>query len=107
MAARAPYDIHNTLIAAGPALESGIEVTLPTSNVDFAPTLLYLLGLPAAPTMAGRPLTEAFRDGPELPAERRSAELARETPDGRYRAVARTTVVFGRRYLDAATAERR
>ena len=102
-----PYDVHNTLIAAGPALASGIEVTLPTSNVDFAPTFLYLLGLPAAPTMAGRPLTEAFRDGPELPAERRPAELTRETADGRYRAIARTTVVFGRRYLDAATAERR
>ena len=102
-----PYDIHNTLIAAGPALRSGIEVALPTSNVDFAPTFLYLLGLTAAPTMAGRPLTEAFRDGPELAAERRPAEIARETPDGRYRAIARTTVVSGRRYLDAATAERR
>ncbi len=102
-----PFDIHNTLIAAGPALQSGIEVGLPTSNVDFAPTFLYLLGLSAAPTMAGRPLTEAFRDGPDLPAEPRSAEIARETPDGRYRAVARSTVVFGRRYLDSAVAERR
>ena len=101
-----PWDIHNTLIAAGPALQSGIEVTLPTSNVDFAPTFLYLLGLSAAPTMVGRPLTEAFRDGPELAAEPRSAEIARDTPDGRYRAVARSTVVFGRRYLDSATAER-
>ncbi len=102
-----PFDIHNTLIAAGPALQPGIEVELPTSNVDFAPTFLYLLGLSAAPTMAGRPLTEAFRDGPDLPAEPRTAEIARETPDGRYRAVARSTVVFGRRYLDSASAERR
>ena len=102
-----PYDIHNTLIAAGPALQSGLEVALPTSNVDFAPTFLYLLGLSAAPTMAGRPLTEALRDGPDLPAEPRTAEIARETPDGRYRAVARSTVVLGRRYLDLATAERR
>ena len=102
-----PYDVHNTLIAAGPALQSGIEVALPTSNVDFAPTFLYLLGLSAPPTMAGRPLTEAFRDGPELPAERRSTEISRETPDGRYRAVAQSSVVFGRRYLDSATAERR
>ena len=101
-----PWDIHNTLIAAGPALHSGIEVTLPTSNIDFAPTFLYLLGLSAAPTMAGRPLTEAFRDGPDLAAEPRTAEIARQTPDGSYRAVARSTVVFGRRYLDLATAER-
>ena len=102
-----PYDIHNTLIAAGPALQSGIEVGLPTSNVDFAPTFLYLLGLSAAPTMAGRPLIEALRDGPELSADPRSSEIARETPDGRYRATARSTVVFDRRYLDSATAERR
>ena len=101
-----PYDIHNTLIAAGPALQSGIEVALPTSNVDFAPTFLYLLGSSAAPTMAGRPLTEAFRDGPELSAEPRSGEIARETADGSYRAIARSTVVFGRRYLDSATARR-
>lgn len=101
------HDVRNTLIAAGPALRSGIEVALPTSNVDLAPTFLYLLGLTGAPTMAGRPLTEAFRDGPELPAEPRTAEVARETPDGRYRAVARSTVVLGRRYLDFAAAERR
>ena len=101
-----PYDIRSTLIAAGPALASGIEVTLPTSNVDLAPTFLRLLGLPAAPTMAGRPLTEAFRGGPRAPAERRRERIARETPDGRYRAIAWTTSVSGRRYLDAATAER-
>ena len=101
-----PYDIRNTLIAAGPALQSGIEVALPTSNVDFAPTFLYLLGLSAAPTMAGRPLTEAFGDGPELSAELRSGEIARETADGSYRAIARSTVIFGRRYLDSATAQR-
>ena len=103
-----PYDVHNTLIAAGPALASGIEVTLPTSNVDFAPTFLYLLGLPAAPTMAGRPLTEAFRDGPEPPGGAPAGGSSR----GRRRTAATgrspgTTVVFGRRYLDAATAERR
>lgn len=56
--------------------------------------------------MAGRPLTEAFRDGPDLAAEPRSAEIARETSNGHYRAVVRSTVVLGRRYLDSATAER-
>ena len=101
-----PYDIHNTLIAAGPDLETGIELSLPTSNVDLAPTFLYLLGLTAAPTMAGRALIEALAAGPDLPAEREPAEIAAATPDGRYRAVARTSAAFGRRYLDAAAAER-
>ncbi len=101
-----PYDIHNTLIAAGPDLETGSELSLPTSNVDLAPTFLYLLGLTAAPTMAGRALIEALAAGPDLPAEREPAEITAATPDGRYRAVARTSAAFGRRYLDAAAAER-
>ena len=101
-----PYDIHNALIAAGPDLAVGSEVSLPTSNVDLAPTFLYLLGLAAAPTMAGRPLIEALAAGPDLPAAREPGEIAAATPDGGYRAVARTSAVFGRHYLDAATAER-
>ena len=101
-----PFDIHNTLIAAGPDLQSGIEVSLPTSNIDLAPTFLYLLGLIAAPTMTGRVLTTALEDGPELPADYRTTELAAETSDGRYRASAHLSLAFGRRYLDSATAAR-
>ncbi len=101
-----PYDIHNTLIAAGPDLQSGVEVLLPSSNVDLAPTMLSLLGLPVAPTMTGRPLAEAFRAGSEEATDAGSEEVAAETPDGRYRVVAQTSVAYGRRYLDRVTAER-
>ena len=101
-----PFDIHNTLIAAGPDLQAGIAVSMPTSNADLAPTFLYLLGLIAAPTMTGRVLTTAILDGPELAAERRPADFTVQTPDGRYRASAQVSLAFGRRYLDAATAER-
>ncbi len=101
-----PFDIHNTLIAAGPDLRSGVEVSLPSSNVDFAPTILSLLGLPVGSTMTGRTLSEAFRDGPEAPAVAESEEVAAETPDAGYRVVAETSLVSGRRYLDGATAER-
>ena len=101
-----PYDIHNTLIAAGPDLKNEVEVSLPTSNVDLAPTFLYLLGLIAAPTMSGRVLTTAILDGPELSADRRPADFTVTTPDGRYRASAQISIAFGRRYLDAAAAER-
>ena len=101
-----PFDIHNTLIAAGPDLRSGVEVSLPSSNVDFAPTILSLLGLPVGSTMTGRALTEAFVDGPEAEGDVQSEEVAAETPDTGYRVTARTSVVSGRRYLDGATAER-
>ncbi|MXZ72663.1 MAG: sulfatase-like hydrolase/transferase [Acidobacteria bacterium] len=101
-----PFDIHNTLIAAGPDLRSGVEVSLPSSNVDFAPTILSLLGLPAGSAMAGRALTEAFVDGPEAEGDVESDEVTAETPDAGYRVTAQTSVVAGRRYLDGATAER-
>ena len=41
-----PYDIHNTLIAAGPDFREHATSDVPTGNVDIAPTLLRLLGLP-------------------------------------------------------------
>src|SRR5436189_81061 len=40
-----PYDIHNTLIAAGPDFREHAASDVPTANVDLAPTLLRLLGL--------------------------------------------------------------
>ncbi|MEZ5284698.1 MAG: alkaline phosphatase family protein [Vicinamibacterales bacterium] len=49
-----PWDVHNTLIAAGPDLRQGQTVDVPTSNADLAPTFLTLLGLPVPPTMQGR-----------------------------------------------------
>ena len=101
-----PFDIHNTLIAAGPDLKAGIDVSMPTSNVDLAPTFLYLVGLIAAPTMTGRVLTTAILDGPEVEPDRRPADFTVATPDGRYRASAQLSLAFGRRYLDAAAAER-
>ena len=42
-----PYDIHNTLIAAGPDFREHAVSDVPTGNVDIAPTLLHLLGLDA------------------------------------------------------------
>ena len=79
---------------------------MPTSNVDLAPTFLYLVGLIAAPTMTGRVLTTAILDGPEVEPDRRPADFTVATPDGRYRASAQLSLAFGRRYLDAAAAER-
>src|SRR5262249_53905461 len=40
-----PYDIHNTLIAAGPDFREHARSSVPTGNVDIAPTLLRLLNL--------------------------------------------------------------
>ncbi len=52
-------DVHNTLIANGPAFLAGTTVTTPTGNVDLAPTVARILGL-AMPQADGRILNEAL-----------------------------------------------
>jgi arylsulfatase A-like enzyme len=63
-----PYDLHNTLIAAGPHLRHGFEDDLPTGNVDLAPTILRILGIAAPAQFQGRKLVEAFAENNGLPA---------------------------------------
>lgn len=53
-----PVDVHNTLIAVGPAFKSGITIAGPTGNVDVAPTVAQLFGL-SMPQADGRVLNEA------------------------------------------------
>ncbi|HET7499722.1 MAG TPA: alkaline phosphatase family protein [Kofleriaceae bacterium] len=62
-----PIDVHNTLYAAGPDFKAGLSDSLPTANVDVAPTVAKILGLPL-PAAVGRPLDEALVGGPELAA---------------------------------------
>lgn len=96
-----PYDIHNTLIAAGPDFREHAASAAPTSNVDIAPTLLHLLGLPIPQTMAGRVIEEGLRNGPPPS----SIRVAHETQtvkaaEGTYELRAYISTVAGRRYLD-------
>lgn len=60
-----PWDIHNTLIAGGPGFKDALRVALPSGNVDIAPTVLMLLGLPKGKMMQGRVLSEAIEGGPD------------------------------------------
>ena len=60
-----PADVHNTLIAAGPHFRKGFRDTLPSGNVDIAPTVSRLLGL-KLPRADGRVLEEALVGGPPL-----------------------------------------
>ncbi len=96
-----PWDIHNTLIAAGPDLKRGVTVDTPSANVDFAPTFLRLLGMAIPPSVQGRPLEEALVDGAALDANavRTTTHTAR-TPDGTYAVTGTFSIVNagGRRY---------
>jgi arylsulfatase A-like enzyme len=108
-----PWDIHNTLIAAGPDLARGITVEMPSANVDFVPTFLMLLGIDVPSSAQGRVLREALVSaaaGRQAPALRISEHTER-TRDGRYSVTGHmSTVRVGDReyrYLDATTVTRR
>ncbi len=103
-----PYDIHNTLIAAGPDFRENATSEIPTGNVDLAPTLLQLLGVPVPPTMSGRVIREGLREGPAVSSVRveRVTETVK-TPDGAYELTAHTVIVDGHRYLDFTEVVRR
>jgi arylsulfatase A-like enzyme len=60
-----PRDVHNTFIAAGPHFRRGFHDTLPTGNIDVAPTVARLFGL-QLPGADGRVLEEALVDGRPL-----------------------------------------
>ena len=98
-----PYDIRATFIAVGPDIKNGVRSSVPTGNVDLAPTVLALLGVPIPDTMDGRVLREALRNGPD-PSDVQviTREFVAETSwdRGRYRMVLRRSEVDGTTYVD-------
>jgi hypothetical protein len=52
-------------MASGPDFGSGLNDTLPTSNVDIAPTVARILQF-SMPAVQGRVLEEALRGGPPI-----------------------------------------
>jgi hypothetical protein len=96
-----PYDIRSTLIAAGPDFREHAVSDVPTATVDLAPTLLHLLGLPSAPSMTGRIINEALRDGPAIDsiAVDHLTQTVK-TADGGYVLTAHLSKAAGRTYLD-------
>jgi len=101
-----PHDIHNVLVAAGPDLKAGVDVSAPTGKVEFAPTFLHLLGVEAPASMQGRVLHEALDAGKDAPApDVQRAEINVRSADGSYALTAVfSTVSAGGvqyRYLDS------
>ena len=126
-----PSDVHNVLIASGPDFRRAFKDSLPSGNVDLAPTVARILGLPL-PGADGRPLLEALEGGaplseyrvsrevlqPDAPATGLTLHLATD-PDGKDVDPARTSYTFQLRtkslssggktysYFDSAKAVRR
>jgi arylsulfatase A-like enzyme len=57
-----PTDLHNTCVAAGPDFRQGVVDSLPSGNVDIAPTLLALMNVKPEQSLDGRVLSEALKD---------------------------------------------
>ncbi|HEV2124115.1 MAG TPA: nucleotide pyrophosphatase/phosphodiesterase family protein [Chloroflexota bacterium] len=107
-----PYDMRNTLIAAGPDFRRGHTSTIPAGIVDVAPTLLALLGLPPLATAQGRVLNEALHQDTEaggIPAvseDEVSAEAPLSHATGRYRQRIRRARVASTTYILDGGADR-
>ncbi len=96
------FDMHNTLIAAGPDFRAGVVDHLPTGNVDVAPTVLWILGIKPPKTMDGRVLTEAltFAGPPIKSYEPGRIETTASIGKGVWRQYLNSTEVNGVVYFD-------
>lgn len=103
----APYDLHNTMLACGPSFRRGCESSLPSGNVDLAPTLLHLLGLERPAAWDGRVLREALADGKAPTDVRREVlQASADLGDGAYQQELEASIVEGVRYLERGSARR-
>jgi arylsulfatase A-like enzyme len=97
------FDVHNTMITAGPDFQVGFEDRLPTANVDIAREVIQILDLPIPQGIAGRGLMEARRNLSEKPSsEVRSQilEASRDFSDGRWKQTFHVSHYLTAEYID-------
>ena len=95
-----PYDMSATLVAAGPSFHSGVTSTVPTGNVDVAPTILHLLGIDSKTD--GRILNEALKGAPAsvTPSQPRRIEALANNGGIIWRQYLKTVEVNGVHYIE-------
>lgn len=104
-----PHDIQIRLIAAGPDIKRATRSTVPTGNIDIAPTLCHLHGLSSAPSMMGRVLHELLLDGPapsSINVQRSAHQVAAKTAQGAYRLALYKSLVGKTEYIDSTETTR-
>jgi arylsulfatase A-like enzyme len=95
------FDVHNTLIAAGPDFRQGLENDIPSANIDLAPTILHLLGMKSPHKFDGRVLAEALNGRANKPeALSKTLEATRKFPSGEWRQHLRISLVGETVYID-------
>ena len=96
------FDMHNTLIVAGPDFRSGYMDDLPSGNVDLAPTILRILAITPSQPVDGRILSEAManKDAGMLKPETKKIEATKDFPAGTWRQSLQISRVGSTEYLD-------
>jgi arylsulfatase A-like enzyme len=95
------FDVHNMLVAAGPDFRKGAATTLPSSNLDLAPTVLHLLGIEPPQKLDGRVLIEAMEEKAErMEALSKTMQAARKFPSGEWQQHLRVSLVGETIYID-------
>ena len=104
-ASLSPFDMHNTLIAAGPDFREGFIDETPSGNVDVAPTILKILGVKPPRSMDGRVLSEALvsPDGAAPKVETKELRAQATLATGEWTQTLKVSEVNGVRYLDEGT----
>jgi predicted AlkP superfamily pyrophosphatase or phosphodiesterase len=96
------FDMHNTLIAAGPDFRRGYTNELPSGNVDLAPTILCIFGITPPQPVDGRILSEAMvnKDAAMLKPETRKIEARKDFSAGTWRQSLQISRVGSTEYLN-------
>jgi arylsulfatase A-like enzyme len=95
------YDVHNTLVAAGPDFQPRLTTTLPSGNVDIAPTVLRILGLEPPQKFDGRVLIEAMEEkAGRIEPLSKTIQATRQFPTGEWQQHLRISLVGETVYID-------
>lgn len=95
------FDMHNTLIAAGPDFKRDQTDDLASGNVDLAPTILQILAIKPQQKMDGRVLSEAMAAAtPSQKPETKTIEATKHFQSGTWRQSLQISRVGSTVYLD-------
>lgn len=95
------YDVHNTLFAAGPDFQQRLTTTLPSGNIDIAPTALHILGIEPPQKLDGRVLVEGMEEkAGRIEALSKTIQATRKFPAGEWHQHLRVSLVGETVYID-------
>jgi arylsulfatase A-like enzyme len=95
------FDVHNILFAAGPDFRERTTTTLPSSNLDLAPTILHLLDVAPPHKLDGRILLEAMEEKAERTETlSKTMQATRKFPSGEWQQHLRVSLVGETVYID-------